>query len=139
MFGDFSLVKNSIFVTFSDLYPFEFSTTFRLWTPILVQMLRNLNFDFWRYLGVQSSSIESKEIRMEINKWHQKLDFCLLCCRLLISFLRNLTSQKMFYDLCNFFWLDLNKWCTTQDKKKIFLALEFLLHWLTTVIFQSFS
>ena len=90
-------------MTFSDLYPFEFPTTFRLWTPILVQKLRNLIFDFWKYLGVQSSSIESKEIRMEINKWHQKLDFCLLCCRLVISFLRNLTSQKMFYDLCNFF------------------------------------
>ena len=126
IFGDFSLVKNSIFVTFSDLYPFEFPTTFRLWTPILVQKLQKwlfyLIFDFWKYLGVQSRNVLPSNLRKfewrSINDT-KKLDFCLLCCRLVISFLRNLTSQKMFYDLCNIFWLDLSKWCTTQDKKNI--------------------
>ena len=48
--------------------------------------------------------------------------------------------KKMFYDLCNlFFGLTSRSDAQRKTTTKNILALEFLLHWLTTVIFQSFS
>ena len=126
MFGDFSLVKKFYFCDIFRFVSIRVSDNISTLDTYFGSKASKVTFlSYFRFLKIfrcpksQCSTIESKEIRMEINKWHQKLDFCLLCCRLVISFLRNLTSQKMFYDLCNIFWLDLSKWCTTQDKKNI--------------------
>ena len=122
IFGDFLLVKNSIFVTFSDLYPFEFPTTFRLWTPILVQKLQKSKVTFlsdFRFLKIfrcpesQSSTIESKEIRMEINKWHQKIGFLPTVLQIsYIIFEKSHFSKNVLWSLqhflsmsCSEFWV----------------------------------